>query len=547
MFSLLADKLQDVFKDLRGHGKITETNITDAMRAVRMALLEADVEFNVAKGFIARVKDKALGEEVLRGVAPGQQIVKIFHDELTALLGGDNAPLNLEKPARILMVGLNGAGKTTSSAKLAAWLKKEGKAPLLIACDLHRPAAIEQLATLAGQVGVPVFTPPPDEKDVLKVAKLALEWVKTQPGNVQIYDTAGRQEIDEALIAEIKALREFLQPQEVLLVADAATGQQAVSVATHFHEALNITGLVLTKLDGDARGGAALSMREVTQRPIKFAGIGEKLDQFEPFYPDRLAGRILGMGDIVGLVEKAVAAIDEEEAKRMEEKMRKASFDLNDFLAQFKMLKKLGPLENVLGMLPGMGNLKDFSVDEKQMKRVEAIVLSMTLAERTNPDILNARRRQRIARGSGVSVTEVNDLLQRFGQMRKMMKNFGKMKQMMSRPGAASRFRIKALVFEQLRYNSETQKTKKVMSVSNRLRREGSLNNPYYKVVVTDQRSPRDGKFIELIGNYDPKKPGDNSNIDLSRVDYWVQNGAQPSDTVRSIIKKARKKATVAA
>ena len=443
MLSLLADKLQDVFKDLRGHGKITETNITDAMRAVRMALLEADVDFNVAKGFIARVKDKALGEEVLRGVAPGQQIVKIFHDELTALLGGDNTPLNLEKPARILMVGLNGAGKTTSSAKLAAWLKKQGRAPLLIACDLHRPAAIEQLATLASQVGVPVFTPPPGEKDVLKVAKLALEWAKTQPGNVQIFDTAGRQEIDEALIAEIKALREFLQPQEVLLVADAATGQQAVSVATHFHEALDITGLVLTKLDGDARGGAALSMREVTQRPIKFAGIGEKLDQFEPFFPDRLAGRILGMGDIVGLVEKAAAAIDEEEARRMEEKMRTASFDLNDFLAQFKMLKKLGPLENLLGMLPGMGNLKDFSVDEKQMKRVEAIVLSMTLAERSKPDILNARRRQRIARGSGVSVTEVNDLLQRFGQMRKMMKNFGKMKQMMSRPGAASRFGLK--------------------------------------------------------------------------------------------------------
>lgn len=443
MFSLLADKLQDVFQDLRGHGKITETNITDAMRAVRMALLEADVDFNVAKGFIARIKDKALGEEVLRGVHPGQQIVKIFHDELTALLGGDNSPLNLDKPARIMMVGLNGAGKTTSSAKLAMWLKKQGKAPLLIACDLHRPAAIEQLATLAKQVGVPCFLPPPGEKDLLKVGKLAAEWAKEQPGNVQIYDTAGRQEIDEPLIAEIKGLRDFLQPQEVLLVADSATGQQAVSVATHFNEALSITGLVLTKLDGDARGGAALSMREVTQRPIKFAGIGEKLDQFEPFFPDRLAGRILGMGDIVGLVEKAAAAIDEEEAKRMEEKMRTASFDLNDFLAQFKMIRKLGPLENLLGMLPGMGNLKDFSVDEKQMKRVEAIVLSMTLAERSNPDVLNARRRQRIARGSGVSVTEVNDLLQRFGQMRKMMKNFGKMKQMMSRPGAASRFGLK--------------------------------------------------------------------------------------------------------
>jgi signal recognition particle subunit SRP54 len=355
MFSLLADKLQDVFKDLRGHGTISDTNIADAMRAVRMALLEADVDFNVAKGFIARVKEKALGEEVLRSVSPGQQIVKIFHDELTALLGGDASPLNLEKPARILIVGLNGAGKTTSSAKLANWLKKQGKSPLLIASDLHRPAAIDQLATLGKQIGVPVFTPEPGETDVLRSAKKALAWAEEQNGSVQIWDTAGRQEIDGALIEEIKKLREFLQPQEVLLVADAATGQQAVSVATHFNEALNITGIVLTKLDGDARGGAALSMREVTQRPIKFAGVGEKIEQFEPFYPDRLAGRILGMGDVVSLVEKAAEAIDEEEAKRMEKKMRTATFDLNDFLAQFKMIRKLGPLENILGMLPGHG------------------------------------------------------------------------------------------------------------------------------------------------------------------------------------------------
>ena len=442
MFSLLADKLQDIFKDLRGHGKISETNVTDALRAVRMALLEADVDFNVAKSFIARVKEKALGEEVLRSVTPGQQIVKIFHDELTRLLGGDEAPLDLRPPARILMVGLNGAGKTTSSAKLANHLKKQRRAPLLIACDLHRPAAIEQLATLGKQIGVPVFTPAAGETDVLKVARQALEWAKGQSGDVQIFDTAGRQEIDSALIEEIKRLQEVVQPQEVLLVADAATGQQAVSVATHFHEALNITGLVLTKLDGDARGGAALSMREVTQRPIKFAGVGEKIDQFETFHPDRLAGRILGMGDIIGLVEKAAQAIDEEEARRMEEKLRTASFDLNDFLTQFKMLRRLGPLENILGMLPGMDTLKGFSVDENQMKRVEAIVLSMTLEERTKPDILNARRRQRIARGSGVTVTEVNDLLQRFGQMRKMMKNMGKLKQMMARPGAASRFKM---------------------------------------------------------------------------------------------------------
>ncbi len=432
MFSQLGDKLQDIFKDLRGHGSISETNVSDAMRQVRLALLEADVDYKVAKDFVARIKEKALGEDVLRSITPGQQIVKIFHDELTALLGGDAAPLNLEKPARILMVGLNGAGKTTSSAKLASYLKKQGRAPLLVACDLQRPAAIEQLATLGKQVGVPVYTPSPNEKDVKRASAASLEWAAQQNGNVQIFDTAGRQEIDTLLIEEIKQLKDFLKPQEVLLVADAATGQQAVSVATHFHQALGITGIVLTKLDGDARGGAALSMREVTQRPIKFAGVGEKLDQFEPFVPDRLAGRILGMGDIVGLVEKAAEAIDEEEAARMETRLRTASFDFNDFLAQFKMMRKLGPLESILGMLPGMNNLKGVNIDERQIKRTEAIVLSMTEKERKRPDILNARRRQRIARGSGSSVTEVNDLLQRFNQMRKLMKNAGKMKRMMA-------------------------------------------------------------------------------------------------------------------
>jgi len=431
MFSQLGDKLQDIFKDLRGHGVISEANVNDALREVRMALLEADVDFTVSKKFIARIKEKALGEDVLRSVTPGQQIVKIFHDELTTLLGGDQSPLNLDKPARILMVGLNGAGKTTSSAKLAKYLKKQGRAPLLMACDLHRPAAIEQLATLGQQIGVPVFSPPPGLKDVREAARLALEWAESQAGNVQIFDTAGRQEIDEALIEEIKGLNNFLKPGEVLLVADAATGQQAVSVATHFNDALQITGIVLTKLDGDARGGAALSMREVTQRPIKFAGAGEKLDNFEPFYPERLAGRILGMGDIISLVERAAEAIDEEEAARMEHKMRTASFDFNDMLAQFKMMRSLGPLENILGMLPGMSNMKGFSVDEKRLKRIEAMVLSMTNQERARPDVLNARRRQRIARGSGTSVTEVNDLILQFGQMKKLMKNAGKFKKMM--------------------------------------------------------------------------------------------------------------------
>jgi len=345
MFSRLSDKLQDVFKDLRGHGRLSETNISDALREVRMALLEADVHFQVAKDFIARVKEKSLGEDVLRSVTPGQQIVKIFQDELIELLGGDSAPLVLNKPARILIVGLNGAGKTTSSAKLARWLKSQGRSPMLVACDLHRPAAITQLVQLGSQIGVPVFQPREGEKDVLRAVKEGVAWCEQTGGDVQIFDTAGRQEIDTPLIEELTKVKNFLNPGEVLLVCDAATGQQAVSVAEHFHGALGLTGLILTKLDGDARGGAALSLRSVTKQPIKFAGVGEKLDQFEPFHPDRLAGRILGMGDVVSLVEKAAAAITEEDALRMEEKMRTASFDLNDFLHQFKMLRRMGPLK----------------------------------------------------------------------------------------------------------------------------------------------------------------------------------------------------------
>ena len=441
MFSQLGAQLQDVFKDLRGHGKISEANIDHALRQVRLALREADVDFQVAKKFIAQVREKALGEEVLRSITPGQQIVKIFHDELTALLGGDNAPLNLGKSGRILIVGLNGSGKTTSAAKLARLLQKEGRAPALIACDLQRPAAIEQLATLGRQIDVPVFMPGRQEKSVRRAAAAALEWqdrpasteatpkaLASGAGRQAIFDTAGRQEIDEPLIAELKTLKEFLQPEETLLVVDAATGQQAVSVATHFNDALQITGIILTKLDGDARGGAALSMREVTGRPIKFVGTGENLDQFEPLIPERLAGRILGMGDVVGLVERAAGAVAEEDAVRLERKLRSASFDFDDFLAQFKMMRKMGPLENILGMLPGVSNVQGLSIDEKQLKRTEAIVLSMTSEERSRPEILNARRRQRIARGSGSTVTEVNSLLRRFDQMRKMMKNAGKMK-----------------------------------------------------------------------------------------------------------------------
>ncbi len=445
MFSQLSDKLQGVFKDLRGQGKISEENVAEAMRTVRMALLEADVDYKVAKEFIARVKEQSLGEKVMRSVSPGQQIVKIFQDELTQLLGGDAEELQLRKekgaPAKIMMVGLHGSGKTTTSAKLANFLKKERHEVALIPCDLFRPAAINQLTQLGQQINVPVFQPEKGEKDVLKVAQQADKWLKDQPANVHIYDTAGRREIDEELVAELKKLRDRVQPDEILLVCDAATGQQAVSVAEHFHEALEITGVVMTKIDGDARGGAALSMRAVTRRPIKFAGTGEKIADFERFHPERFAGRILGMGDVVSLVEKAAEAMEAEEAARMEEKLRKASFTLEDMLSQMRMMKKLGPLESIMGMMPGMPKVsgEDMAKGEKQLKRTEAIILSMTPEERRRPSILNARRRKRIARGSGTTMTQVNNLLRQFGEMKKLMKSKGKMKQLMNQFGGGGK------------------------------------------------------------------------------------------------------------
>jgi signal recognition particle subunit SRP54 len=437
MFAQLSGGLEGVFKKLKGQGKITEKNVADAMREVRMALLEADVDFGVAKEFIAKVKERSLGEKVLRSVTPGQQVVKIFQDCLTELFGGDAAALDLNVPARIVMCGLNGAGKTTTSGKLALRLKKEGRKPLLIACDLYRPAAVEQLATLAAEIDVPVFRPDPGEKNIVKAAKKALVWAEAQGGNVLIFDTAGRQEIDTELIEELKRLTDLLKPRETLLVADSATGQQAVSVATHFNDAVGITGIVLTKLDGDARGGAALSMRSVTGQPIKFVGEGEKLTDLDVFVPSRMAERILGMGDVVGLVERAAEAIDEEEAMKMAKRMEKKSFDFNDFLAQMKMMQKMGPLDGILGMLPGASKLKGLAgaMDEGKLKRVEAIVLSMTPKERSRPEILNGKRRLRLARGSGNSITQVNQFLRQFGQMRKMMRSKGKMRKMLGQLG----------------------------------------------------------------------------------------------------------------
>ncbi|HSP43015.1 MAG TPA: signal recognition particle protein [Luteolibacter sp.] len=442
MFSSLSDSLDKTFRNLRGVGKISEKNISDALREIRIALLEADVEFGVAKDFIAKVKDKAMGEDVMKSIKPGEQIVKIFHDELAALLGGDQVPLDLNPPARILVCGLNGAGKTTTSAKLAYRLKKEGRRPLLIACDLYRPAAIDQLATLAKQVDVPCYTPDAGETDVVKVARDSLAWAEQQRGTVLIFDTAGRQEIDQRLIEELKRLHAFVQPKETLLVADAATGQQAVSVAKHFDDAVGITGIVLTKLDGDARGGAALSMRAVTGKPIKYAGEGEKLDQFTEFHPDRMADRILGMGDIVGMVEQVASNVNEKDAMRSMKRMQEGKFDFTDFLDQMRMLKNLGPLDGLLGMMPGFNKIKKKlpggALDTSKLKRTEAIVLSMTPEERRRPEIIKGRRRQRIAAGSGTTMMEVNQLIKQFGEMRKLMKSPNKMKNMMKQMGGMS-------------------------------------------------------------------------------------------------------------
>ncbi len=431
MLSALTEKLESAFKKIRGLGKISESNIADAMREIRLALLEADVDFKVSKDLIEAVKTKALGEEVLRTVSPGQQIVKIFRDELVTLLGGGTVALDISPPQRILIAGLNGAGKTTTSGKLAAHLKKQGKKPLLIACDVFRPAAVKQLAVLGESIGVPVYQPAEGEKDSVKVVRQSLDWIKQQGGGIAIFDTAGRQEVDDALLDELKKIKQLIEPNEVLLVADAATGQQAVSVAKTFNEAIGVTGLIMTKLDGDARGGALLSMKQVTGCPVKFVGVGEKIDQLEIFHPDRMADRILGMGDVVGLVEKAAEQIDEADAMRMAKRMQSAKFDFTDFLAQMKFMRKLGPLESLLGMLPGMGKMKDMKVDEKRMSHVEAIVLSMTAQERTRPELINGSRRKRIAKGSGRTVMEVNQLLKQFDMMRKMMKNKGMLRGLM--------------------------------------------------------------------------------------------------------------------
>ena len=430
-FEGLTSRLQNVFSKLRGKGKVSEEDVTEAMREVRLALLEADVNFKVVKEFVAKVKEKAIGKEVMDSFTPGMIIIDIVNKELTELMGGSQSKLakSTKPPTVIMMAGLQGAGKTTTSGKLAKLLLKQNSRPLLVAGDIYRPAAIKQLEVLGEQIKVPVFSLG-DKTSPVEIAKQGLQHAKDNGHDYVIIDTAGRLHVDEELMEELKQIHDVVNPDEVLLVVDAMTGQDAVNVAESFNKQLELTGVVLTKLDGDTRGGAALSVKAVTGCPIKFAALGEKIDALEPFHPERMASRILGMGDMLSLIEKAQSNIDADKAKEMERKMRNAEFTFEDFLEQMDQVKKLGPLDQLMDMIPGMGKMKqtkDLKVDEKQMSRIEAIVYSMTTQEKQQPDIINHNRRKRIAAGSGTSLAEVNRLIKQFDEMRRMMKQFSDM------------------------------------------------------------------------------------------------------------------------
>ena len=425
VFDNLSDKLQDVFDNLGKKGRLTEADVDKALRQVRLALLEADVNYKVVKDFVARVKERAVGSDVMHSLSPAQQVIKIVHEELIETLG-EAEPLNLSgnPPHVIMLVGLQGSGKTTTAAKLARRLRKQGQRPLLVAADTYRPAAVKQLEVLGEQLEIPVHsegvTPPPPE-----IVNRALRRARQEARTVVIIDTAGRLTIDEQMMDELIKIKSLSKPNEVLLVADAMTGQEAVRVATDFHKQVGLTGLILTKVDGDARGGAAISMRAVTGVPIKFIGVSEKLEGLEPFYPDRMASRILGMGDVLTMIEKAEETMDHEDAARMEKKLRKGEFDLDDFLKQMRQIRKMGPLSSLLGMIPGMGKMAkeiDHEATDKQLRHIEAIISSMTLEERHNPRIINASRKRRVARGSGTTVQDINELLSQFRQMQRLMK-----------------------------------------------------------------------------------------------------------------------------
>ncbi len=431
-FENLSNKLQEVFKQLRGKGKLTEADVKAAMREVKIALLEADVNFKIVKEFIKKVTERAVGSEVMESLTPGQQVIKIVNEELIALMGSTQSKLTFAShgPTVYMMVGLQGAGKTTTSGKLAGLLRKSGKRPLLVACDIYRPAAIKQLQVVAKTYDIPVFEMG-DKVSPVEISKKAVEYARDNKNDVILIDTAGRLHINEELMDELKDIKDAVKPQEILLVVDAMTGQDAVTVAEGFDGQLGIDGIILTKLDGDARGGAALSVRSVTNKPIKYIGMGEKLEDLEPFYPDRMASRILGMGDVLSLIEKAQQNIDAKEAAEMEKKLRENDFTLEDFLSQMRKIRKMGPLKDLLGMMPGMNQLNMDALNnvdaEKEMAHVEAIILSMTKAERNNPSILNGPRKKRIALGSGRSIAEVNRLIKQFDEMKKMMKQLNAM------------------------------------------------------------------------------------------------------------------------
>ncbi|KKM11869.1 signal recognition particle [Clostridiales bacterium PH28_bin88] len=430
-FSGLAEKLQETFKRLRGKGKLSEADVGEAMREVRVALLEADVNFKVVKDFVARVRERAVGQEVLQSLTPAQQVIKIVHEELTQLMGGTQSKIAIASrpPTVIMLVGLQGAGKTTSVGKLGNHLRKQGRRPLLVAADIYRPAAIKQLQVLGEQLGLPVFDMG-DRQNPVNIAQAAVEHAKTHGNDVVIVDTAGRLHVNEELMDELRRIKQAIQPHEIMLVVDAMTGQDAVNVAEAFHQAMGLDGVILTKLDGDTRGGAALSVKSVTGCPIKFVGTGEKLDALEPFYPERMSSRILGMGDVLSLIEKAQATMDAEKARELEKRIRQQQFTLEDFLAQLQQMKNMGPLEDILGMIPGLGSakqLKNLQVDEKELVRTEAMIQSMTPAERRHPEIINGSRKRRIAAGSGTKVQDVNRLLKHFDEARKLMRHLGDM------------------------------------------------------------------------------------------------------------------------
>ena len=435
-FEWLSSKLQEFTKKLRGKTRINESDLKEMLREVKLALLEADVNYKIVKEFISTIQEKALGQDVLKSLTPGQQVVKIVKDELVELLGGTESKINFSPnpPTIIMLVGLQGSGKTTTAGKLANLLRKQGKKPLLVACDVYRPAAIKQLQVVGGQLGIPVFANE-NSKDVVHIAKQALNIANSKLNDVVILDTAGRLHIDEELMNELKNVKANVHPHEILLIVDSMTGQDAVNVAESFNETLGIDGVVLTKLDGDTRGGAALSVKKVTGKPIKFAGTGEKLSELEVFYPDRMASRILGMGDVLSIIEKAEESFNAEEAEKLTKQLTKKEFDLNDYLAQLRQVKKMGSFSSLLKLVPGMADIKNLKVDEKEFVRIEALICSMTDKERRNPKILNASRRIRIAKGSGTSVQEINKFMKSFEMTQKMMKKMKdskSMKKMMS-------------------------------------------------------------------------------------------------------------------